>query len=70
VNDPLSTLSETIPPRAAAKLAVDAAKAIDGMVEKLATAQAGELLRMGLERTLRRALHRREHLDKIERALG
>lgn len=69
VNEPLSILSNAISLQAAAKLVTDAADGIDGMVEKLTPAQAGELLKMRLERTLRRALHRREHLDKIEKTL-
>ncbi len=69
VNDPLSVLSESISPQAVVLLAADAAEAIDRMVERLTPAQAEELLKMGLERTLHRALHRRNHLEKIEKAL-
>lgn len=69
VNDPLSILSESISSRAVVILAADAAEAIDRMVEKLTSAQVEELLKMGLERTLHRALHRRNHLEKIEKNL-
>ena len=70
INDPLSLISEVIPPKAAVKLAAEAAKTADDVVEKLTQVQAEELLEMGQERTLRRCLHRREHLDKIVKVLG
>jgi hypothetical protein len=69
VNDPLSLLSEAIPGPMVVKLTKAAAEMADGMVEKLTQAQADELLGLGLERNLRRSLHRRDHLDKIEKAL-
>ena len=70
VNGPLAVLSESIPPREAARLAADAAREIDALVEGLTPAQAGELVKMGLERNLRRSVHRRSHLDKIEKLMG
>jgi hypothetical protein len=69
VNYPLSILCEVIPHEAVVKLAADAAGTIDEEVRKLTPAQAEELIKMGLERNLHRALHRREHLAKIEMAL-
>jgi hypothetical protein len=70
INGSLSVLSEALPPKAAAELVMEAAEAIDLKVEKLAPEQAEELVKMGLERLLHRALHRRSHLDKIDKALG
>lgn len=70
INGPLSVLSASIYPQAAVRLAVEAAETIDRAVEQLTPAQAEELLKMGLERNLHRALHRRDHLDKIDQALG
>jgi hypothetical protein len=69
INDSLSILSETIPPQAVVRLATQAAKAIDQAVGQLTPAQAEELIQAGLERTLRRSLHRKDHLDKLEKAL-
>jgi hypothetical protein len=69
INDPLGLISESIPPKAAVKLAAEAAEKADGLVGKLSQTQVEELMEMGQERTLRRCLHRRAHLDKIVQAL-
>ena len=69
VNGPLARLSEALPPKVVIQLATEAAETVDGIVEKLTQAQADELLKIGPDRFLRRALHRQEHLDKIETAL-
>lgn len=68
VNEPLSNLIRAIPPQEVVKLVTEAAAGIDSMVEKLTPDQAEELFKLGMEKTLHRALHRRNHLDKIERA--
>ena len=70
INEPLNTLAEALEAKAAAKLALEAAEAVDQTVEKLTPEKALELQKMGLERNLHRALHRKGHLDKIEKALG
>ncbi len=70
INEPLSVLSASIYPQAVARLVVEAAETIDRAVEQLTPPQTVELLKMGLERNLHRALHRRDHLDKIDKALG
>ncbi|HET9870359.1 MAG TPA: maleylpyruvate isomerase N-terminal domain-containing protein [bacterium] len=70
VNEPLAQLCAALPPEAALALALDAAEAADLQVERLTAAQAEALVGMGLERNLRRSLHRRTHLDQIEKALG
>jgi hypothetical protein len=69
INEPLSVLSASIYPQAVVRLVVEAAETIDHAVEQLTPSQVKDLLKMGLERNLHRALHRREHLDKIEKAL-
>jgi hypothetical protein len=63
-------VSMTIPLKAAAQLALDAAEAVDGYVEKLTPERAKAIQTSGGERLLNRSLHRRGHLDEIERALG
>lgn len=70
INDALILFSEFIPSTSVVSLAIAAAEAVDREVEKLTPAQAEELLQMGLERNIHRALHRKNHLDKIEMALG
>lgn len=69
VNAPLSVLSKAVPPAATVKLAQDAARTIDREIEKLTPAQFKKLLKLGLERNLRRSLHRKHHLDKVEKIL-
>jgi hypothetical protein len=69
VNDPLSLLSESIPFPTAVKLAADSAGRVDLIVEQLTPAQGDELIQMGFERNIRRSVHRKDHLDKMEKAL-
>ena len=69
INEPVSLLAEAISPESIVNLVLEAAEAIDQQVEKLTPAQVEELFKMGLERNIHRALHRRNHLDKIEQAL-
>jgi len=70
INDAVYALSQAIPPRAALKLALDAAETVDSLVEQLTPDQVAALEQAGLGRMVNRSLHRREHLDQIERALG
>ena len=69
VNDAAKPLCLALPPRVAAELAVSIAETVDERVAAVsdplieANARAGVL-------NWRRAQHRREHLDEIERALG
>jgi hypothetical protein len=69
VNEPLAIVARFIAPADAVKLALEAAEAIDLELEKLTPLQFAELMGLGLERNLRRSLHRKDHLDKIEKAL-
>ncbi len=69
INPPLEVIAKAIAGPAAVKLALEAAETVDGIIEKLSPVQVEELLKMGLERNLHRAIHRKNHLDKIEKAL-
>jgi len=57
------------PMRAAAALATDAAAKIDRVIEGLPKDAFDGIRAMNLPRLLDRSLHRKEHLDEIERAL-
>lgn len=69
-NDAVFALSQAIPPRAALKLAIEAAEAVDRLVAQLTSEQIAALESAGMGRMVNRSLHRREHLDQIEQALG
>jgi hypothetical protein len=68
-NEAVNGLANAIPPQATVALAVYAASLIDRELEKIPASLAGEMLNGGHERMLRRSLHRKEHLDKIEKVL-
>lgn len=70
VNDAAKPLCLALPPRAAARLAVEAAEAADRSVAGLAEAFLAANAAAGSPVNLLRAQHRKEHLDEIERALG
>jgi hypothetical protein len=57
------------PVRVAAGLATDAAARIDRLIEDLPKDAFDAIRGMNLPRLLDRSLHRKEHLDEIERAL-
>jgi hypothetical protein len=57
------------PIRAAAALATGAAATIDGLIEGLPKDAFDAIRAMNAPRVLDRSLHRKEHLDDIERAL-
>jgi DinB family protein len=57
------------PIRAAAGLATDAAMKIDRLIEALPKETFDAIRAMNLPRLLDRSLHRKEHIDEIERAL-
>ncbi len=69
LNEAVAALANNIPPREASPLALKAAEAIDGELEKISPELVEEILGAGQERILRRSLHRREHLDKIEKTM-
>jgi hypothetical protein len=68
VNDLSLPLWAAIPPRAAARIAVETAEALDNWLESFPPALLEEIY-MHYERWVERALHRGEHLDEIEAAL-
>jgi hypothetical protein len=68
VNDLSLPLWAAIPPRAAARIAVETAEALDNWLESFPPAFLEEIY-MHYERWVERALHRGEHLDEIEAAL-
>ena len=70
INDTISLISEFIPSPSVVNLVIAAAEAIDKEVEGLTPAQVEELVKMGFERNIHRALHRRNHLDKIDKAFA
>jgi hypothetical protein len=69
INEALLHLADALPPRTAARLALTAAETVDRTLEQISPDMAGAIEASGQSRVLRRALHRGEHLDEIERAL-
>jgi hypothetical protein len=70
MNHAVRTLSEAIPPSAAARLACAAAEAIDQKLERLSAELVTAIEAAGRVRILRRSMHRQEHLDQIEAVLS
>jgi hypothetical protein len=69
VNDTVLALARSIPPRAAAQLALEAAEAVDRRIEALPDRTIEAIGAAGNPFNLTRHVHRAEHLDEIERAL-
>jgi hypothetical protein len=70
INDAVAVLSRAIPPREAGRLAVEAAEAVDHEVEQLSPDQVAAFEAAGKESLFKRSLHRRDHIEQIERALA
>ena len=70
INDSAKALCLALTPRAAARLAVATADAVDRRVEALSSELVAANSAAGTPLNLFRAEHRREHLDEIEHALG
>jgi len=68
VNDLSLPLWAAIPPRAAARIAIESAQALDTRLEGFPPALLEEINAYN-ERWVVRALHRGEHLDQVEAAL-
>jgi hypothetical protein len=68
INAAVRTVSQAVPGTEAARLALDSAAAVDSMVEGISDELCSQIVRTGFERSLRRSLHRREHLQKIKTA--
>lgn len=70
INDAGKPLCLALPPRLAARLAIDAAVAADDRVAGLTDAQLAANAAAGTPISPLRAEHRREHLDEIEHTLA
>ena len=70
INDAGKPLCLALPPRVAAELAVSVAETVDRRVAAVSETILEASARPGATLNWRRAQHRREHLDEIERALG
>jgi hypothetical protein len=70
INDGMLAAWRLIPPRNAARLALDAASAIDTTVATLEDSLAEAFLARDEAWMLKRYLHRRDHIAQIERALN
>jgi hypothetical protein len=70
INDSAKPLQLALPPRRAADLAVETARAADRAVAGLSDELIARNAAAGAPINLRRAEHRREHLDEIEGALA
>ena len=69
-NDSLLPLLLVIPPRAAAELAVSAAEAVDRELETASSEMVAAIESLGEEFRLYRSIHRKLHLDEIEKTLN
>jgi hypothetical protein len=69
INEGVRVLATALPPRMAAQLALDAAEAVDQALEQLSAEMVTQIEGGGQASILRRAVHRRGHLDRIEQAL-
>ena len=69
VNDTIRALTRAIPPRAAARVAVESAETVDRRIEALPERLLDAILAADRPFNLERHLHRGEHLEEIERAL-
>ena len=70
INDAAKPLCLALPPRVAARVAIDAAVAADQRVADLSEAQLAANRAAGGPISVLRSEHRRDHLDEIERALS
>lgn len=70
INDATKPLCLALPPRTAAELALAIAETVDRRVAAVSDAIIEANARAGGQLNWRRAEHRGEHLDEIERALG
>jgi len=69
-NDSLLPLLLAIPPRTAAELAVSSAEAIDHELKEASTDLITAIKDLGEEFRLYRSIHRKLHLDEIEKVIG
>jgi hypothetical protein len=70
INEATRELCLAIRPRAAAALALEKAKELDGIISALSPEWVDRIVEIGKTVHLKRFPHRKEHLDEIERVLG
>lgn len=70
INEAVRSMSRALPQESVVQLVRGAAEAIDRKVQSLAPELTSAMEAGGYARILHRALHRRDHLDQIEKALG
>jgi hypothetical protein len=70
INDAGKPLLLALPPRVAARLAVEIAERVDQRLAELSDERIAANQAAGEPLLLTRARHRKEHLDEIERVLG
>jgi hypothetical protein len=70
INEATRELCLAIPPRAAAALALEKAKELDGIIAALSPEWVDRIVTIGKTVHLQRFPHRKEHLDEIEKVLG
>ncbi len=70
LNDSLIDEWRALPPHEAARLAMEAATAIDATIAGLGDRVAAEIVSRNEESRLTRSKHRREHIEQIERCLA
>ena len=68
INDILAPFLSAIPPKKAARMAIQIAKTLDQKLENCSPDFIDELLALN-NRLVQRSLHRNDHLDDIERRL-
>jgi hypothetical protein len=69
VNNALGAIHQAVEPRAAARLAVEAARSADAAIARVPDAIASQLIAEDHVYLLRRANHRGEHIEQIEAVL-
>jgi hypothetical protein len=69
VNNALEELHKAVEPRAAARLAIDAARSADAAIARVSDAIAAQLIAADHSYLLRRTGHRGEHIEQIESGL-
>ena len=65
INEAAREVSRAVPGREAARMALESAEEVDALVERLSADLIDKIDAAGFERTLRRSIHRREHLRRI-----
>jgi len=70
INRAVNAISQAVSGPAAAELALNSALAVDSHLAAISDKLVGQLVSAGLERYLRRSLHRYEHLQKMREAVS